>query len=136
MTNTIDSNNTEMSTDYKVEILEALMDDNLWGLVSVEHKKGDGILLYSSGASRVNDEPAIEIPHNDPYIVDESTIKDPVTGEVKNAPGVSPPSKTFNQLLSEYGCLQKQRSGFTYVVVDENVCSKRPTRKSHPQDNN
>ncbi|QLH82241.1 hypothetical protein [Halosimplex pelagicum] len=115
-----------MNDERKIEILKALMDESLWNLVSVEMDKGDGVLLYESGASRVDGEPAIEIPHEDPYLVDESTRQDPFTGEEENVPGVSPPPKTFKELLSEYGCLTKSRSGFTYVIVDEDVASKRP----------
>lgn len=122
------SNNESMDDERKVEILEALMDDSLWGLVSVKPGHGDGIILYERGASRVGGEPAIEIPHENPHLVDESKQRDPFTGEVKNVPGVSPPPKSFEELLSEYGCLTKQRSGFTYVVVDENVASKRPPK--------
>lgn len=115
-----------MDDTRKVEILKALMDESLWNLVSVELDKGDGILLYESGASRVGSKPTIEIPHTDPYLVDESKQRNPHTGKVENVPGVSPPPKSFEELLSEYGCLTKSRSGFTYVVVDENVASKRP----------
>lgn len=122
------SNNESMDDERKVEILEALMDDSLFGLVSVEHGKGDGTILYERGASRVGGEPAIEIPHEDPYLVDESKQRDPFTGKVERVPGVSPPSKTFSEMLSEYGCLSKQRSGYTYVVVDEKVGSKRPPK--------
>lgn len=117
-----------MDDTRKAEILEALMDDSLWGLVSVNPGQGDGTLLYERGASRVGGEPAIEVPHEDPHLVDESTQQDPFTGEVENVPGVSPPPKSFEELLSEYGCLAKQEAGFTYVVVDENVASKRPPK--------
>lgn len=115
-----------MDDTRKAEILKALMDDSLWGLVSVNPGQGDGTLLYERGASRVGGEPAIEVPHEDPHLVDESKQRNPTTGEVENVPGVSPPPKSFEKLLSEYGCLAKQRAGFTYVVVDENVASKRP----------
>ncbi|MHC3381646.1 hypothetical protein [Haloarcula sp. H-GB5] len=117
-----------MDDSRKVEILEALIDDSLWGLVSVSPSSDEGTILYERGASRVGGEPAIEIPHENPHLVDESQQQDPLTGGVENVPGTSPPQKSLKELLSEYGCLMKQRDSFTYVVVDENVASKRPAK--------
>lgn len=116
------------TTERKIEILRALRNDSLFGLVSVELDRGDGVILYERGASRVGGEPAIEIPHEDPYLVDESTMKDPLTGKTERVPGVQPPEKSFTELLSEYGCVAKKADGFTYVVVDEDACSGRPPR--------
>lgn len=116
-----------MDTKRKVEILDALKSDGLFGLVSVR-RDSEGVLLYESGATRVGGVPAIEIPHENPHLVDESRQRNPITGEEERVPGVTPPQKTFEKLLSEYGCLAKNQDGFTYVVVDENVASKRPPR--------
>ncbi len=115
-----------MNDDRKVEILEALMDDDLWGLVSIDPDRNETTILYERGCRSVGGEPAIEIPHEDPYLVDESRQRNPRTGEVENVPGVSPPGKTLEELLSEYGCLMKGRGPNTFVVVDEKVASKRP----------
>lgn len=97
-----------MTDERKVEILEALNNDQLLGLVSVR-PGSEGVILYERGATSVGGEPAIEIPHEDPYLNER-------------------PRKSFEELLSEYGCVAKHRGPNTYVVVDEHVCSKRPQR--------
>lgn len=106
-----------MSDEQKVEILREFRNDSAFGLVSVDPDSLDGVLVYEIGARRTDGEPAIEIPHEDAHLVDESHL-----------PGGSPPPKTFEEMLSEYGCVAKYREGFTYVVVDEDACSKRPTQ--------
>lgn len=112
-----ESGNTmdELPDDEKVAILKELRNDQYFGLVSVQLDKGDGILVYERGATRVGGEPAIEIPHEDPYLVDES-----------DAPGVSPPPTTFDQMLDDYGCRAETKEGFTYITVIESEHNAPP----------
>jgi hypothetical protein len=102
-----DYNWTRTPTDEKVQTLSELRDNPLFGLVSIDPDYEEGVILYESGASRVGGEPAIEIPHEDPFLVDESDV-----------PGGTTPAKTFGELLAEYDCTAKQRSGYTYIVVE------------------
>lgn len=83
-----------------------LRESSLFGLVSVDPDAPDGVIVYES-CSRVGGRPAIEIPHEDAYLVDES--KD-------DLPGGTTPPKTFEELLADYGCTAIHREGFTYVV--------------------
>lgn len=117
-----------MDSDRKVEILKALRKDPLFGLVSINPDKPDGVLIYDRPVSRAGGVPAMEIPHEDPFLIDESRQRNPQTGQMENVPGVSPPEKSFDELLAEYGCIKKQRGDYTYVVVVEGLGSKRPPK--------
>lgn len=119
---------TAMDRDRKVEILRALRKDPLFGLVSIDSDNPDGVIIYDRPVSRAGGDPAIEIPHEDPFLIDESRQRNPETGFMESVPGVSPPDRTFEELLSEYGCVAKRRGSYTYVVVDDQACSKRPPR--------
>lgn len=114
-----------MNTERKIEILKSLKNDQLFGLTSIRTDTKDGIILYERGARRVGGQPAIEVPHEDPYLVDESRMEDPVTGRMKNVPGVSPPPMTFQSLVEKYNCTTRTVDGFTYIVVDESVETKQ-----------
>lgn len=85
-------------------------EDDLAGLFAVR-PDGEGVLVYES-CSRVGGQPAVEVPHADPHIVDES----------KDAPpewDVQPPGKTFDQLVREYELVYEVVENHTYVYVPE-----------------
>jgi hypothetical protein len=94
---------TSDNTDDVVQKLKNLRNDSWFGLVSVRPNT-EGVLLYERGASRVGGRPAIEIPHDDPYLVDESDI------------GGSIPPMTFEELCAQYDCITRTVDEFTYVV--------------------
>jgi len=78
--------------------------DSLSGLISVR-SPSEGVLVYSS-AGRVGGRPALEIPHEDPVLVDESDV-----------PGGTTPPKTFEEHVRDYGLSAETVEGFTYVYV-------------------
>lgn len=80
--------------------------DDLSGLFAVR-PDSEGVLYYSS-CSRVGGKPAVEIPIEEPRINDESHYE-----------GVSPPGKTFDQLVREYGLVYEVIENHTYVYVPE-----------------
>lgn len=88
--------------------LEALYDDEWMGLAAVR-SESEGVLRYTSGrgAGRVGRIPALEVPQEDPSLVDE--------------PGtpVTPPS--FRRLVQRYGCDYVVRDGVAYVYAAENI---------------
>lgn len=100
-----------MTTEVRgVELPDRLADfatHDLSGLFAVR-PESEGVLYYSS-CTRVGGRPAVEIPFpgDGPHIVDES-------GE---APGVSPPGKTFDQLVREHGLAYEIKSNHAYVYV-------------------
>ena len=88
--------------------LEALYADDWMSLAAVR-SGSEGVLQYTSGrgASRVGHIPALEVPNEDPSIVDEPET--PVT----------PPS--FKTLVQSYGCDYVVRDGFAYVYAASNI---------------
>lgn len=97
--------------------LEALQDDEWWGLVSVRFDS-EGVLEYfNRGPTRVGRVPALEIPHEDPHFVDEPET--PFT----------PPN--FDDKMAEYGCDYRIVEGHTYVFADE---TRTPTDLDEDQD--
>jgi len=78
-----------------------------FGLVSVRPGSPDGVIVYER-ASRVGGDPAIEIPHEDPHLVDESDV-----------PGGSKPPTTFEKLVDDYGLATTTTEGHTYVYDPE-----------------
>ena len=86
-------------------------DDPLSGLFPCDNPGGDGVLLYDStvGISRIGGRAGVEIPTDNPRIIDES----------REFPDVEPPRCSFDQLVAEYGLTYEVVDGFTYVYLAE-----------------
>lgn len=111
-----ESDNTTYSLpdDEKVEILRAFRCNPWFGRVSVR-PESEGPILYERSATRVDGEPTIEIPHEDPYLVDKGDAPEGARLEI-----------TFEQLLEDYGCRAETKDGFTYITVIESEHKPKP----------
>lgn len=94
------------SYDDLPEQLQNFNDDPASGLIAVRPGSPDGVIPYTS-VDRAHGHAAIEIPHGNPHLVDESDL-----------PGGSPPPMTFEELVDKHGCaFLVWENRMTYVYV-------------------